>query len=137
MGLNKQQAAAVKELFAGCPYFSEADALRLAERVRKAIGEKGGSILCRVEHVARSGMSRHISVAINDRNGLTVLNYTPFRTVFADRDRVEKSGSVYISGCGMDMLFEATYRLYCFFYPYGKNGQRRPYQDHLNRYRDY
>lgn len=135
--MNKLQKERVLKLFDGS-YYSEEEALQLAERVRKAVSEKNGNILCRVDHVSRSGMSRHISVAINSRNnGLESLNYTPFRKVFADRNKIEKSGGCYISGCGMDMLFEATYRLYCFFYPYGKGGQTRPYQKHLNRYQSF
>ena len=132
--LNKTQKQAVRELFKNS-YYDEEQAFKLAEQVRKAVSEKNGRIYCNVDHVSKSGMSRHISVCIGIKNDIINLNYTPFAKVFGDRSRVEKSGGVYISGCGMDMLFEATYRLYCFFYPYKKNGQSRPYQKHLNRYR--
>lgn len=133
--LNKRQKEKVLELFSGS-YYSDNEALKLAEKVRKAVSEKNGKILCRVDHVAQSGMSRHISVAIISNGELINLNGTPFRKIFADRNRIEKSGGVYISGCGMDMLFEASYRLFRFFYPYNnqrKNGYRQP-KKYLNRY---
>ena len=132
--MNKQQKEKVIQLFDNSHY-SDNDYLALAERVRKAVSEKNGNIYCKVDHVSNSGMIRHISVYINScSHGLECLNNTPFNGVFADRSRVEKSGGCYISGCGTDMLFEATYRIYCFFYPYKKGVQTRPYQKHLNRY---
>lgn len=102
-------------------------ALELLPSLRKAVGGKGGKIYCQVNSVSKSGMSRTISVFIVHKGDIINLNYTPFWKIYGDSKR---NGVVRIKGCGMDMLFEATYRLYCFLF-----SSKRPYQKHLNQYR--
>ena len=102
-------------------------AFKLLPSIKKAIGGKNGRVYCTVNTVARSGMSRTISVIIPHKGNLINLNHTPFWSVYGDSQT--KNGDIRIGGCGMDMLFEATYRLYNFLYT-----RNRPYQKHLNRY---
>jgi hypothetical protein len=104
-------------------------ALELLPSVRKAVGSKGGRIYAQVLTVARSGMSRTIALYIVHKGELVNLNGTLYARVYGDR--VREDDAVSISGCGMDMLFEATYRLYRFLF----DQKKRPYQQHLNRYR--
>lgn len=104
-------------------------AMNLLPLVKKAIGGKG-QIYARVESVARSGMSRCISLSIVDKGEILNLNYTIFAKIYGDSKG--KYGVVRIGGCGMDMLFEATYRLYQFLFDQDK----KPYQNHLVRYRE-
>tara|TARA_R110002110_G_scaffold186982_1_gene394345 strand:- start:292 stop:666 length:375 start_codon:yes stop_codon:yes gene_type:complete len=101
-------------------------ALKILPSVKKAIGE-GGKIYARVDRVSRSGMSRHISLFIIYKGEMLNLNSTLFGLVYGDS---RKNGEVKINGCGMDMLFEATYRLYHFLF----NQKRKPYQKSLTRY---
>lgn len=106
-------------------------ALKILPSVKKAIGGKNGKIYAKVDTVSRSGMSRTISLYIMHQGELINLNYTPFAQVYGDTISNKGWGKqVRINGCGMDMLFEATYRLYHFLF----TQSRRPYQNHLNRY---
>jgi len=111
-----------------CNGYNKDYALELLPSVKKAIGGKNGRVYCQVETVSRSGMSRTINVIIPHKGELVNLNNTPFWTVYGDSK--DKRGNVRIGGCGMDMLFEATYRLYNFLFDQSK----KPYQQHLNRY---
>lgn len=133
--ITKIQKQAVLSLNSKREYpLAEEKALALAETVRKAVSEKDHRIYARVVRVAKSGMSRTIDLAVIHNGEFQSINWF-FGPVYGDRKNTEQDGSVYMSGCGMDMLFEATYRLYQFFYPYkpGK-GQSRPYEKCLNRY---
>ncbi len=100
--------------------------LELLPSVRKALAGSG-QIYCSIDTVARSGMSRTIKVLIIHRGEVINLNRTPFAKIYGDSC---KNGTVRINGCGMDMLFEATYRLYRFLF----NQKRKPYQQNLNQY---
>ena len=105
-------------------------AISLLPVVKRAIGGKG-QIYARVETVSRSGMSRTISLAIVDKGEIFNLNFTVFAKIYGDSKG--KWGVVKIGGCGMDMLFEATYRLYQFIF----DQRTKPYQKHLVRYREF
>ena len=105
---------------------SISQALDLLPSLKKAIGGKNGKIYAQVNTVAKSGMSRTVSLFIIHKGEIINLNSTVFAHVYGDtvtRDYVR------IGGCGMDMLFECTYRLYHFLF-----SRKRPYQKHLNRY---
>ncbi len=80
--------------------------------------------------MSKSGMSRTISLAVVHKGKIVTLDNTAFARVYGDSI---KNGEVRINGCGMDMLFEATYRLYQFIF----DQQRKPYQKHLVRYEEY
>ena len=102
------------------------EALQLLPSLKKAIGGKDGKIYTQVNSVAKSGMSWTISLFMVHRGEIVNLNYTVFAGIYGDS---RKNGVVRISGWGMDMLFEATYRLYRFLFD-----RKRPYQKHLNPY---
>ena len=102
-------------------------ALALLPSLKKAVGGKDGKIYCQVNSVSKSGMSRTISVFIVHQGEIVNLNHTLFWRIYGDSKR---NGVVRINGGGMDMMFEATYRLYCFLF-----SSKRPYQKHLNQYR--
>ena len=113
-----------------CEYdWQKEQAFNLLPSLKKAIGEKNGKIYAQVNTVSRSGMSRTITLFIIHKNEIINLNYTIFSKVYADKSNL-KEGIARINGCGMDMLFEATYRLYNFLF----DQDRKPYQNNLNRY---
>lgn len=96
-------------------------------QLKNAIGGKG-KIYAQVTSVARSGLSRNIDLFIVYKGRIISLNGTQLYKVFGDsRNRYNE---VRINGGGMDMLFEATYRLYQFLF----NQKRKPYQGSLVRY---
>ena len=103
-------------------------AVELLPSLKKAIGGENGKIYAMVESVSRSGMSRTIVLFIIHKGELVNLNNTAFAKVYGDS--ISGYGTVRIHGCGMDMLFEATYRLYRWLF----DQRRKPYQRHLNRY---
>ncbi|MGD9156942.1 MAG: hypothetical protein PVG39_00920 [Desulfobacteraceae bacterium] len=84
------------------------EALHLWEPVKRAL--KKNEIYARVNRVSRSGMYRTISLYIVHKGRIKCLNYA-FGKIFGDRFSF-KTYEVGISGCGMDMLFEANYRLF-------------------------
>lgn len=110
-----------------CNEYNKEYAFELLPSLKRAIGGKG-KIYAQVTSVSRSGMSRTISLLIMHKGRLVNLDSTPFWSVFGDRK--SRNGEVRINGCGMDMLFEATYRLYQFLF----DQKRKPYQKNLNRY---
>ena len=112
-----------------CEYdWQKEQAFNLLPSLKKAIAGKG-KIYAQVNNVSRSGMSRTITLFIIHKNEIINLNYTIFSKVYADKSDL-REGIARINGCGMDMLFEATYRLYNFLF----DQNRKPYQDNLNRY---
>ena len=112
-----------------CEYdWQKEQAFNLLPSLKKAIAGNG-KIYAQVNSVSRSGMSRTITLFIIHKNEIVNLNYTIFSKVYADKSDL-REGIARINGCGMDMLFEATYRLYNFLF----DQNRKPYQDNLNRY---
>jgi len=86
-------------------------------------------IYAQVNTVSRSGMSRTISLFIKHKGEIINLNSTPFWKLYGDSRNSDHQ--VRIGGCGMDMLFEASYRLFQACY----NQARTPFQTHLGRYK--
>ena len=112
-----------------CEYdWQKEQAFNLLPSLKKAIAGNG-KIYAQVNSVSRSGMSRTITLFIIHKNEIINLNYTIFSNVYADKSNV-REGIARINGYGMDMLFEATYRLYNFLF----DQNRKPYQNNLNRY---
>lgn len=124
MKISKRNIEKIKGLKTG---YGHEYALELFPSIQKAVGRKGGKIYCSVEGVSRSGMSRTIKVYVMHKGQLVCLNNTAFWQVYGDSRN--SNGEVRITGCGMDMLFEATYRLYNFCFD-----RKRSYVNHLNRY---
>jgi len=76
---------------------------------------KANQVYMTVHSVSRSNLSRKISAYIVVNGRLICLNHELGR-IFGDR--IDKNnGQVIISGCGMDMLFEAANRLWRFVMP--------------------
>lgn len=112
------------------------------ETLRKLFppGSRVGTIL---RHVSRSGMSRSISVVVQDEDGIRDVSYLVARALGdkIDRDR----GGVKVGGCGMDMGFSLVYNLSATLYPegfgcVGADPYYRvhcPSNDHTNGDRDY
>ena len=71
--------------------------------------KENDEILYKVTHVSRSGMSRHIQFFRIKDNDLLNITYTicdEFNYTFKDKTR-----SLYIQGCGMDMGFHVVNQL--------------------------
>ena len=83
------------------------EALRLLPAVKRAL--KANRIWATVHTVSKSGMSRTISLYIVDKGNIVCLDWA-FGKIYGDS--ITKDREVRINGCGMDMLFEANYRLF-------------------------
>ncbi len=95
-----------------CSEWEVTRAMEILKTVKKCIGGTG-KIYAKVDSVSSSGMSRKVSLYIVHKGEIVGLNNTAFSYVYGDR---VKNGEVTIQGCGMDMLFECTYRLYQFLF---------------------
>lgn len=112
-----------------------------------ALIKPGDKVYTILRQVARSGMSRHISVMLirrvptgeiaekwngepRDITGLVAL---------ALQERVADDGGLIMSGCGMDMGFETVYRIGTALWPDGFEcvGDGCHSNDHFNGDRDY
>jgi hypothetical protein len=93
-------------------YFDDLAFYENAERYIKAIKEN--RIICNIESVSKSGMSRNIKFlecSINkDTKRANWLNFYAFFTSM-NFERVKNSNSFRIHGCGMDMIFDTNYRI--------------------------
>ena len=98
--------------------YQAGEAIRVLPSVKRAL--KNNAIWATVNHVSKSGMYRKISLYIIRKNRIYCLNYA-FGKIFGDK-YFNKTREVGISGCGMDMLFEANYRLFKAVFP------KTPYQ---------
>lgn len=78
------------------------------EQIKKYVKE-GDTLHTIVTHVARTGMSRHIRVfAIVDNDPVDLSSWIAGAL---DMRYIQKSNSVMIGGCGMDMGFALVYDL--------------------------
>jgi hypothetical protein len=87
--------------------YQAAEAMRLLPAVKKAL--KANKIYATVHTVSKSGMSRTISLYMVNKGEIVCLDWA-FGKIFGDS--ITKDHEVRINGCGMDMLFEANYRLF-------------------------
>lgn len=83
-----------------------------AKRYIKAIKE--GRMLCSIESVSPSGMSRVIKFVevsrYSDRKQYAVLNFYQFFLMLG-YSRAKNSDGFRINGCGMDMVFHTNYSI--------------------------
>ncbi len=87
------------------------DFIRNAKRYIKAI--KQGRVICNIESVSASGMSRTIKFlecSGSIKNGFSYLN---FYTLFDNLGftKVKNSQTFRVNGCGMDMIFHTNYTI--------------------------
>lgn len=87
------------------------DFIRNAKRYIKAI--KQGRIICNIESVSASGMSRtlkFLECSGSIKNGFSYLN---FYTLFDNLGftKVKNSHAFRVNGCGMDMVFHTNYTI--------------------------
>jgi hypothetical protein len=97
-----------------------------------------------LDHVSRSGMTRHIRTKVIFDNGTTLDPNYSIATALGLR-KARKGDGLVVSGCGMDMGFHLTYELSSVLFPDGfscTGGSRSslgscPSNDHSNGDRDY
>lgn len=119
-----------------------AEQAHAAEQLREILppGSTAWTILRRA---ARSGMSRHISVAVpttNTRTGKAEVEDITWLVARALGDKIHRdTGGIVVGGCGMDMGFHLVYSLAQVLYPEGFAciGEACPANDHTNGDRDY
>ncbi len=90
----------------GAYQVGEDDFIYHARRYIKAI--KAGRMLCKIESVAPSGMSRVIK--FEELNKGQVLNFYQFFMLLG-YTRAKNSDGFRVSGCGMDMIFHTNYSI--------------------------
>lgn len=89
-----------------------------AKKLRELTGLKpGDTIYTTVVHVSRSGMYRCIKMCIVKNGELHEITYPLLANAIEKYDK--NHGCLGISGVGMDMAFEAVYRLGRIMYPNG------------------
>lgn len=82
-----------------------------AKRYVKAI--KQGRVICNIESVSRSGMSRNLKFLECNGNIKSGFNYLNFWSLFDALGfrNAKNSNAFCISGCGMDMVFATNYEI--------------------------
>lgn len=109
----------------------------------RALFPPGSTVYTVLRRVARSGMSRHISVVAHDTDGPSDVTWLVARALDVRMDR--DTGGLKVSGCGMDMGFHVAYNMSRCLYSAGYGclgegngyGTRCPSNDHSNGDRDY
>ena len=88
------------------------DKLAAIDQLRETL-KPGDTVYTTVESVARSGMSRNIKAFIKTETGIRNIGYLVARILELP---LRDSGSVHISGCGMDMgwalVYDLSYKLF-------------------------
>ncbi|MFA6358630.1 MAG: hypothetical protein WCY09_08250 [Candidatus Omnitrophota bacterium] len=98
----------------------------------QALVKPGDTLYTKVEHVSRSGMLRVVTVyAMKDNEPINISGSLADLCGFAwdyNNDGFK------VSGCGMDVGFEAVYNLACVLFPDGFDctGENCPSNDHTN-----
>jgi len=85
--------------------------IQSAKRYIKAI--KQGRVICNIESVSASGMSRTIKFLEcngSTKKGFNYLNFYQFFTQLGFT-KVKNSNTFRINGCGMDMVFHTNYTI--------------------------
>lgn len=77
----------------------------------------GDRVYCCLRHVAKSGMSRRISMHLVKDGELRNITYTA--AVAMDKTLHRDDHAIVIGGCGMDMGFALVYALGCALWPNG------------------
>lgn len=101
----------------------------------------GDTVYTILRHVSRSGMMRHISVVVIDKDGSTTHpNYATAKVTGLPLVRLGGfNDAVKVGGCGMDMGFHVVESLSRAMFPDGFTciGEKCPSNDHTNGDRDY
>lgn len=113
-----------------------------AKKTLRTLLKPGDTVKTIARHVARSGMSRSISIVISGKDGAHEITYLAARAM---GDKIDpKNGGIKVSGCGMDMGFSLVYNLGWTLWPSGHpctgkdTGPRRcPSGEHSNGDRVY
>lgn len=114
----------------------EAERQEYIEKLRRFL-KPGDTVYTTVKHVARSGMSRAITVHIIKDNEPQWLSYMVAKALgWTFSERYE---AVSVSGCGMDMGFDLVYNLSHCLFPNGFTciGENCHSNDHANGDRNY
>src|SRR5690606_9201370 len=83
----------------------------------RRILKPGTRVYCTLRSVSRSGMTRHISLAIVEGDSLRDITY---KAAVATGDKYDHdAGAIVVGGCGMDMGFSIVYNLGRALYPQG------------------
>lgn len=106
--VNKSNASWLIKNIDSQKYYSLEQFFNDCERYVKAIKE--GRVICNIESVSKSGMSRTIKF-LECAKGNNRYNYLNFYSFFKSLGYSEVNRSHYfrISGCGMDMIFHTNY----------------------------
>lgn len=96
----------------------------------------GDTVYTILRSVARSGMSRRLSVVILTGDGPWDITGLVARAL---GDRFQKDGTIRVQGCGMDAGFATAYDLASVMFPAGFEciGEGCPSNDHSNGDTDY
>jgi len=97
----------------------------------------GSTVYTINRHTSASGMSRSISVLVQDSDGPREVSYLVARALDYRID--QKRGGLVVGGCGMDMGFHVAHNLAATLYPegFGCTGEKCPSNDHSNGDRDH
>ena len=112
------------------------DEIEQATDFLRSILKPGTTVYTKLNHVARSGMSRSITAYAIENGEPVYLSGYAARVLDERRDKYD---GITLGGCGMDMGFELVYRLSRKLYPEGYTcvGKRCPSNDHANGDRKY
>ena len=86
------------------------DVKEMAKDLKEYFPE-GSTAYTTVTKVAPSGMSRHIKVTKTRKGSEEILNWSYQIAKLLDMKYKDKTASIYIQGCGMDMGFHLIYDL--------------------------
>jgi hypothetical protein len=92
-------------------YYSTESFVKDATRYVKAIKER--RIICNIESVSKSGMSRNIKFLAPEKydTGYQYLNFFAFMRSLGFSPVNSRSDCFRIGGCGMDMIFHTNYTI--------------------------
>jgi hypothetical protein len=88
----------------------------------------GSKVYTTLKHKSRSGMMRHITLAVVDKEGIRDISWDVAKVL---EYKQADNGGIKVGGCGMDMGFHLVYSLGRRLYPdgfklapnqYGRNG---------------
>ena len=106
------------------------------EKLRKLI-QPGDKVFSILDHVSKSGMTRHIRIKLISKDGTTYdPNYLVAQAL--DMRQAKRGDGIVTQGCGMDMGFSLVYNLGYALFPDGFTctGLKTD-KDHSNRKGDY
>lgn len=116
--------------------YTKAQQTEAIDKLREWL-KPGDTLYTIVRHVARSGMSRTISVYLMQDGKPFDVSYWVSRVIDDPID--QNTGGVKVAGCGMDMGFHVVYVVSSVLFPDGFMciGKYCPSNDHTNGDRNY